>query len=197
MISDFRPFVGVIVREGPYSWVFIVVFRIVGISDRGWISKVSPINKIKRKIIGRFPAIALEAFNQSFLPISGFVDRRWFVRKAMDPDYYRWGDWHIGSPSIQLEGIPQIEARRHSSNRSVARSEEQGVSLSSSASGTPHLHRIGPYSAIWCSSRIPNLTGSQNSRSCICVSGNHKMWYLGLSSSGSGDRNGRRIERGE
>jgi hypothetical protein len=42
-----------------------------------------------------------------------------------------------------------------------------------------------------------NLTESQNSRSCIYIDDNRKMWYLGLYSSGSGDRNGRRIERGE
>src|SRR6266851_4787726 len=42
-----------------------------------------------------------------------------------------------------------------------------------------------------------SLTESQNSRSCIYRDVNRKMWYLGLSSSGSGDRNGRRIECGE
>ena len=39
-----------------------------------------------------------------------------------------------------------------------------------------------------------NLTESQNSTLCIYVVGDRKMWYLGRSFSGSGDRNGRRIE---
>jgi hypothetical protein len=39
-----------------------------------------------------------------------------------------------------------------------------------------------------------SLTESQNSTLCIYVVGDRKMWYLGRSFSGSGDRNGRRIE---
>jgi hypothetical protein len=42
--------------------------------------------------------------------------------------------------------------------------------------------------------QLVSLTESQNSRCCIQIVDSRKMWYLGLSSSGSGDRNGRRIE---
>jgi hypothetical protein len=41
-----------------------------------------------------------------------------------------------------------------------------------------------------------SLTETQNSTSCIGVSNGRKMWYLGLSFSGLGDRNGRRLEWG-
>jgi hypothetical protein len=39
-----------------------------------------------------------------------------------------------------------------------------------------------------------SLTESVNSRSCIYIADSRKMWYLGLSSSGWGDRNGRWTE---
>src|SRR5882724_11928297 len=42
-----------------------------------------------------------------------------------------------------------------------------------------------------------SLTESQNSTCVFAYLSGRKMWYLGLSFSGSGDRNGRRVECGE
>jgi hypothetical protein len=54
--------------------------------------------------------------------------------------------------------------------------------------------RDRPTASLWEICGKPSLTESQNSTLCIYVVGDRKMWYLGRSFSGSGDRNGRRIE---
>src|SRR3954454_11361544 len=86
--KNLLPLVILIHRESSRTFVRAVWFWVAFAGNWLLVPKVSPIGKIKWKIVIRFSSISLESFNNGSFPPLLFLNRWWLICQTVDTNYY-------------------------------------------------------------------------------------------------------------